>query len=181
MELSSITNRIWIFILLLIACLGVGYFFTLSTYNNYQTEKQLLHQSQQRNGTLEQGKNRLEQFLGSYEERKADKSILDRALPVGNADIPNILAGIGDLAASSGVSLTTFQIDEPVTTEGVPPNTIQTVIVNLGGGATYASFEDFIVRLEQHLRIMDIQRINLVSQEGGIMQYQLSLKTYFQK
>ncbi len=182
MELATITKRIRIIAVLLLASIGTGYFFTYKAYNNYVSANSELGQIQHQNQDLNDSLSKVDQFLAEYENGKKNAGTAELALPAKSSDIPNILGGLGDLASASGIVLASFNMTEPEDIDPAASNTIQVINITLGGSGTYASFEDFILRLENHLRLMDIDRINIATQgDSNNFQYQLSLKTYYQK
>ena len=48
-------------------------------------------------------------------------------------------------------------------------------------GSGYNSFKDFMIRLENDLRLIDVGHVTLKVDDNGLIQYQVNMQTYFQK
>src|SRR5258708_6784269 len=142
--------------ILILAIIGVGYFVTLSQWHKYSATKETLNSVQADNQQLTSGLSSLQKFLDSYtSQQKNTTTLLNSALPVGGTDVSNLSVVIGDDAKASGIVLSSFSIDEGSSSDKkvVLENTIQPVRISLTAQGSYASFKDFILRLEQSLRL----------------------------
>lgn len=169
--------------LLLVACLGVGYFYTNQQWVAYNQAKSevVLKQAQQQQ--LNEALSSVQAFISAYKSRLSDASMVELALPAKTSDLPNLLSSVEEMAKASGVALSNFQISEPTTATGKPAaeNSIQTQSINLAASGSYASFVNFMTRLQSNLRLMDLEHVTVNSDESGQLQYNISLKTYYQK
>jgi len=179
---DTLQSRIIIASLLLVACLGIGYFFTSSQWTNYSVTKSVLAQKQTEKEGLKSALARAQNFVNDYKAKSKDASIVDLALPVSNPDLSNLIATLGEQAKSSGLALSNFSIVDVIPTTGaVSANGIQTQKITLKASGNYASFKDFILRLQTGLRIMDVDQITARAEENGDVEYQITLRTYYQK
>lgn len=167
--------------IIIIACLVVGYFVTLPQWNKYSLAKDQLAAMQNENKRLSAALSSIQSFVDTYNARKSEAPTVTLALPVRSSDLANFTASIGDLAKSSGVTLSNITVETSPSTGAAADNSIQVVPINLIASGSYASFRDFMIRLAGHLRIIDVGHIGLRSDESGFLQYQIHLKTYYQK
>lgn len=169
--------------LLLVACLGVGYFFTNQQWIAYNQAKTEVSQKQAQQQQLNDALASVQAFISSYKSRLSDASMVNLALPAKSSDLPNLLSSVEEMAKASGVVLSNFQISDPATATGKPAaeNSIQTQTINLAASGSYASFVNFMTRLQSNLRLMDLEQVTVSSDESGQLQYNINLKTYYQK
>jgi hypothetical protein len=169
--------------ILFLACLIVGYFFTLPQWEAYSASRLLLAQKQEEAKQINDAMTSAEAFVKSYAEQKSDLATVNLAMPAKNSDAPNLLQNIADLARLSGMSLMNLQIDEVVAgaNKTVSENTIQTQKLTMMASGTYPSFRDFVFRLQNNLRIIDVDHVTAKADENAVVQYQINLRTYYQK
>lgn len=169
--------------ILVVACLAVGYFATRPAWSNYQDAQAKMSALSDTNQKLNDSLNSLESFLNSFHANSGQVSGMNLALPVKSADLTNFIASLGDMAQTSGVVLSNFSVDENNAAQTKPTalNAVQPVTVNLTASGNYSSFRDFMVRLENNLRLLDINHITLKADQDGLLEYQISFKTYYQK
>ncbi len=168
---------------LLLVCLGVGYFFTLPQWENYSGSRALLAQKQEEGKTISEGINSVDGFVKNYSDQKADQPTVNLAMPAKTSDAPNLLQNISDLARLSGMNLMNLQIDESSSTTGkiTIDNTLQTQKITMMASGTYPSFRDFVFRLQNNLRLIDIDHITAKADENLLIIYQINLRAYYQK
>jgi Tfp pilus assembly protein PilO len=180
---DSLQSKVITGVVLLVACLGVGYFFTLPQWENYSANRALLIQKQAEGKKISDAMNSVESFVNSYAEQKADRATVALAMPTKNSDTPNLLQNVSELARLSGMSLMNLQIDETPQASGktATDNTIQTQKITMMASGTYPSFRDFAFRLQNNMRIIDIDRVTAKADENLLIIYQINLRTYYQK
>jgi len=169
--------------ILVIACLGVGYFVTSPQWTKYSLGKDKLVGAQNDNQHYKQALASMQNFLDKYKNYASQVPTVNLALPAKSFDLPNFASSMSNLAKASGVVLSNFSIQDAISPTQKNPveNSIQTVLVSLSAVGTYPSFKDFILRLEQHLRIVDIGHVSIRGDSTGQVQYQINLQTYYQK
>ncbi|MEJ0021786.1 MAG: type 4a pilus biogenesis protein PilO [Candidatus Doudnabacteria bacterium] len=172
---------IYIAILLILACFGVGYFLTTPQWSQYSIGKAQLAKVQSDNVQITSDLASVQSFLDDYQTYQKDADTVNLSLPIKSSDMANFAASLGDLAKSSGVVLSNIAIQETPTTAATTVNAIQVIPVSLTASGTFASFKDFMIRLEDHLRIVDVGHVSLKTDENGLIQYQMNLQTYYQK
>lgn len=179
MTTSSVTSKIWVGIILIVACMGAG-FFANKFYHGYSDAMSRSKQLNQQSSELNQGSTKTDIFLAGYLDKKSDAKLLNLALPAHDSDIINFMANVAQSAQQSGVSLSGFQITEPAQDKAVD-NSIQSMELSLSGRGSYPSLKDFLLRLETSLRLIDITHLTLTADENANLQYQMTIKTYYQK
>lgn len=179
---DSLSSKILVGFLLFVTCLGVGYFFTAEQWTNYKATKSLLAQKQAIGQELKDSLALAQQFVQEFNSKSAEVPTVNLALPAKDADLSNLIFSLGELAKSSGLALANFSVSDIVPVEGQGrENTIQAQKVSLDASGSYASFKDFILRLQNSARIMDVDQITAKADDSGQVEYQITLRTYFQK
>ena len=181
MNPNNVTTKIWIAVGVILACILIGYFGTWGYYTKFSESSATQRQLKQTNDSLNQQIATTENFLKTYESNKNDAQKLKLTLPVHDTDMSNFIASLGELATASGVSLGSIQIGDTSNRGTTIANTIQPVDIRLVGSGSYPSFKDFMIRLEKHLRITDIGNVTMNAQDGGVLQFGISVTTYYQK
>lgn len=181
MAQTTFRSIISIALILIIACFAVGYFFTTPQWSNYTLGKTELATVQASNQDLTTALASVQSFLDEYQTRQKDAAKASLALPLKSSDMANFAATMGDLARSANVLLSNISIQEPPTSSKTGNNAIQVVPLTLTASGSYASFKDFMIRLEDHLRIVDVGHISLKADDAGLINYQINLQTYYQK
>jgi len=169
--------------ILLIACFGVGYFFTNQQWAGYNQVKADVAQKETQQRELNDALASVQAFITAYKSRLSDAAMVNLALPAKGSDLPNLLSSIEEMAKASGVVLSNFQVTDPVAVSGKAAleNSIQTQKIDLVASGSYASFVNFMTRLQGNLRLMDLDHVTVKADENGQLQYNISLRTYYQK
>lgn len=175
-------------VLLILICLVSAYFLYSSFWPGYTQAKQNLASTQEKNATLKEALAGMQVFLQDFKQQGKNAALINLALPKGDSDAPNLLNSLSNTAQESGVILSNFQINEGQNGAGAKTNAIQTEDLTMSATANnYASFKDFLQRLEQHLRLVDINHIILSSVGDAStaaspgLQYQVQMRTYYQE
>lgn len=179
-SLQSSTLRL---IFLGLVCFAVGFLALKPQWATYGERRAALAQAQEQNDQLEKSLESVQNFLREYDQRNTDVTTTNLALPVKDVDAGNFVSGLGDLARASGITLSNLQINPTSTAiDKTPvPNSIQTQGINFSASGTYPAFKDFILRLESHLRLVDIKRVTMKEDDSGLIEYQIELTTYYQQ
>ncbi len=177
---NSLQTKVVIILLLIVACFGVGYFFTTPQWSAYSQAKSLLSHKQAEAEQLHQALSSMQTFVGQFNSHQQDLSRVNLALPVRAADLPNFLTSLSAMAQASGLALSNFTILENVTDKPAPANSIQTAHITISASGAFESFKDFMKRAETNLRLIDVDRISVKSDNDQI-QYVITLRTYYQK
>ena len=173
-------------IVLVVACLISGYIVYSRYWKDYNTAKTELAAAEQNKIKLTDTLNSVEAFLDAYDKEQGNVTLVDLALPSKQSDMANFISSIATLAQTSGVAIANFQISESADKPLPIENTIAPQNIDMAVSGTYLAFKDFLLRLEQHLRIVDINHITLGSGGGSgtganVLVYQIKLKTYYQQ
>ncbi len=179
-SLQSSTLRL---IFLGLVCLAVGFFALKPQWGVYNERRAALAVAQEENDKYKKSLESVQNFLRDYDQHNTDVTTTNLALPVKNVDAGNFVSSLGDLARASGITLSSLQIN-PTTTaidKAPAPNSIQTQGINFMASGSYPAFKDFVLRLENHLRLVDIKRVTLKEDDSGLIEYQIELTTYYQQ
>jgi Tfp pilus assembly protein PilO len=173
-------------LILVVSILIGGYIIFTRTYPDYQLGAQQVANAATENQNLTEALASVQEFLASYENHKANSELANLTLPARNVDMANLVSSLSRIAGLSGVSLSNFQISNPSTQAVATPNSIQIQKLTLSVTGSYLSFKDFMNRLEEHQRLVDVSAIALNSTESSpvgtpILEYQISLNTYYQQ
>jgi len=178
---NSPRSKIIIGLFLIIACFVVGYFFTTPAWHKYSLTKRILAQTQSDSVGLAQALSTMKDFVAQFTTHQSDADKVSRALPSQVPDLTNLLGNLSSEAEASGLALSSFSIQADTDSKPKLPNTIQTIKVDIAASGSYESFRDFLMRLEASLRITDIDRVTVKANDTSQPQYQMSIRTYYQK
>ena len=179
MNFRSLTSST---VLLLLACLILGLFVARPQWHKYTDAQAQLAALQTANSNLQDGLNSVQSFLSSYKSNSGNTQLVNQALPVKSSDMQDFVSSIDQMAQASGVLLSNLSVEEEnPTAKPVPPNTIQAVVINMSASGNFASFKDLMLRMENYLRIVDINHVTLKADDTGTIEYQIDFRTYYQK
>ena len=182
MTSSSLKSRAIASILLVLVCFGVGFFLTKPKWNAYKASQSQLRMIEAQNDEFRQSLSTVQSFTDQYSKELNNVATADLALPAKKMDSANFVKALGDMAAASGVVLADLQIDAPASADRTPaPNSIQVQHLTFTATGTYLGFKDFVMRLENSLRLVDFEKISLQSSEDDQVKYTVDLKTYYQQ
>jgi Tfp pilus assembly protein PilO len=145
--------------------------------------------SKETNDKLKKAQADADSFLAKYESNRAQASVANRTLPLGNPDVPTLLDNFSRMVADSGLTMIQMNlIKESVNPEidTATPGSIKSVDVELSVNGTYETFNDFLLRLQRNLRLSDLVSVNISEQEqdsGGTsgLTFVLKIRTYYQQ
>ena len=182
MEKNSVKSTTIVGVVLLLMCFGAAYFLTKPQWDKFSLVRAQVVQAKADQTRLKQDLSALQSFLDNYKSHTKDVNTANLALPVKDPDAADLVSGLGDLAKASGVALEDFQMTEKaVIGKPSPDNTIQAMQINLTAAGTYPSFRDFMLRIENHLRLVDVMHVSVKADEANQLEYQMLLQTYYQK
>ncbi len=178
--LQSSTLRL---ILLGVVCFVVGFFALKPQWAINVERRAELGVKRAQNEQLQKSLQLVQTFLKSYTDHSTDVKTANLALPVKDMDAGNFVSSLGELAQASGVTLSNLQMNysSAALDKTVVPNSIQPQPISFTASGSYLQFRDFILRLENHLRLVDINRIVLNEDDSGLIEYQVQLTTYYQQ
>lgn len=173
-------------LILILGCIVGGYMIMTNFWPAYNDTKALQSQAEAESARLNKSLSSVQTFLNTYRDEEKNAARLNLALPNGNADMANFVSSLPQLASASGIVLTNFQVSDTEDDEDQLMYGIVSVDLSLSLAGTYLSFKDFMLRLEKHLRIVDVSNVSLSSGSNTgsaslSLLYQVRLKTYYQK
>jgi len=176
---SSRTSVIIIVILLLAA---VTYFFLIPQWGNLSSKQKEINDLRKQTENLKKTQKQLDDFVAKYKTLQEQVNTVNNTLPLEHADTPRLLANVEELSKLSGLRLTDIQIKEAdADLPGQSTSVVeQEISIRLIG--SYPAFQDFVLRLENNLRLMDVLSANLrTDAENANLVYELRVKTYYLK
>lgn len=171
--------------ILVVLVLGIGYFGTYGQWNKLSESNSQLEVSRQKNEELAKAKSDITNFVNRFESSTELATQASRALPVGDPDTAIILDNYAKLVEGSGLNLVLMNISESDNTSVAADNTILPVEINMELFGSYASFENFLLKFQQNLRLSDIVSLTVDSteevQDGRSLKFGIRIRTYYQK
>lgn len=170
-------------VILLVAIIGVAYLMVTPEWNKYALNKTQLATAQTQNSDAKKAKEDLDSFIKSFKEHQGDIAKVSSALPIKSPELPNLLFIIQDAAKANGVVLSSFVINDsdPQNEKASSDNSIQSTSISFSANSSFSAFKNLVLRLENSLRIMDLGHINLKVDDNGVLLFQISFQTYYQK
>lgn len=149
-----------------------GKYQEVQAFREALTERELLVQDRQvalDNFNEELGRYR-EQLTGGVADKFAAMVPIERSTA-------ELVSSLDAIARESGMVLGQVSLDSDSKVRGAVTNV---TVLNLEAVGTYESFLRFIAAVEQSVRIMDIQTLEIASaQDGATMQFTLTARAYF--
>jgi|GEM_PF-2846498 hypothetical protein len=168
-------------VVLALACLAAAYFVFTQFWPKYTNAKINQDKAQSINLELNKTQASLQAFLKNFEAQKQKADLSNLALPAKNSDMANFTSNLAELAAASGVSLSGLQVAEVAQEKLSVPNTIAVQNLTLSMSGTFPSFQDFMTRVENNLRLIDTYHVTMRLDSGQSLSYQILMRTYYQK
>lgn len=180
--IKDIKSKALTVIILLLAILLVGYFFVMPQWQKYSLNRDVLKQVRLEQEDLKQAQASLASFLDEYDNLISKKVLTDQTLPVGSVSFPSIMASLEKMAQDSFLALGGMQVKaKGSTAPRVLENALDYSDVELSLVGSYPSFRNFLLLLESHMRIIDVQSVSFQVDESDSVQFQVVLRTYYQK
>lgn len=193
---SHITSGV-IIPLLVLAIVGIGYFLLLPKYQAIRADHQSLSQKQASTEALKSKLGSIKSLISDADKNKTELESLDEAIPDAPR-IPELLANFDYLVQQSGLLLTNLNITLPEISkkpdqpkfnkrlESILSSTdnLGIIAVNVAVSGQYQNLKNFLLNLEQNLRLMDVAEITFGtrgSESQDTREYSLKIETYFQR
>lgn len=169
-----------------ILILAVGYFGAYTQWIELGEVRAAFDISKTKNDGLVKARNDANAFLAKYENNRAEADKANRALPLGHPDVPGLLDNFSRMVNESGLTLDRLNITEKEAVEDQPDasSSIGTADIEVQVAGTYEAFNDFVLRTQRSLRLIDLISINVTeNQESANQSFNFSLKfrTYYQQ
>lgn len=177
-------------IVLGILILAGGYFGAYSQWQSLGEARAAFELSEQKNAELQKAQTDANAFIAKYENNREQAAKANRALPLGDADVPGILDNFSRMVAESGLNMTQINIVESGGSgdEAPAPSSIGTADIDVQMNGTYEAFNDLLLRTQRSLRLFDLVAINVgESQQDAAssapqnFNFSLKFRTYFQQ
>lgn len=168
-------------IILILLALGVMNFWTRPLWVSTRVslrEKEELETTLSRFQELKRVRDDLLEKYNSIS--KEDLGRMEEFLPQ-NQEAGLLLVNLESLSASSGVLLRNIEVQTQREEEPLPLGEPQRLPLSLSFSSPYATFRSFLKVLEEHRRLIDVERISFSA--GGADSYEFSVQahTYWQK
>lgn len=133
--------------------------------------------------------NRRDELLKKYQSMpKSEIERINKALP-DHVDTVKLAMDFDAIAARYGISIKSIETSSESQNNNNQANIIQpfsgkpfdTVNVSFSFVSTYDNFRKFMNDIEKSLRIIDIDSMSFVTNETGLYDYHISIKTYWLK
>ncbi|MBX4186927.1 MAG: type 4a pilus biogenesis protein PilO [Candidatus Doudnabacteria bacterium] len=170
---------------LVVGCLIVTYMVLSNVYPAYTLAQGQLTNVKADNARYKQALASSVAFLATYEQQNKNQSTVNLSLPEKNADMADFVSSFSQIATQSGVTLTNLAVTtQPL--ETTVENAIRAEDLTLNASGSYLSFKDFVKRMEEHLRVVDVYHITFsnagaVGSGTPILHYLVKLRTYYQQ
>ena len=113
-----------------------------------------------------------------------DLDSIKKLLP-DHVDNVQLILDINGIAKSRGMTLKSIKIDEGDSSSGkvIGPNKnpYSSILVSFKVTSSYQDFISFLDDMEQSLRIVDVTSLSFKSNDKGIYDYDVTIKTYWLK
>ncbi len=198
-------NKIIIGLIGLVAVFGIIFFLIIPLWSSVDDLRATLDELELERVEIEKFLTKIRQVERNYLELEEEAQKVFLALPEGK-DIPYLLIQFEDLVRENGLLLdgTKFsqtteeekrsgqKIISPSSQEAAQvklPTGVLILSVNVDVSGSYEAFKNYLNSLENNIRLMDIEQINLKSQAEsensifdnfGIFQFGLKINTYYQ-
>ncbi len=195
-------NGVGIFILCLLASLAAIFFLALPKYQEYSLVKAKAAASKNALELLKTQQQKVNDTLSKLQENSNGLQKIDQALP-NQPDIPAIYAYMETMAKSLNLTLSAIQATDesdltdsaqtlgvgagitkngvkPVIPAGTPSN-VGTIDVSMQVKGLYSDYVNFLSKLQNSLRLIDVKSIDVNSDGKGALTFITTLKTYYLK
>lgn len=167
---------------LVIVSVAVAYFLLVPEVSKLGSNQRTLTSAKAQNQEFLRTSSDLQTFLGKYESLSNKVEITSSALPARNPDVPILIGSLEELAKLSGLTLISIGVDEnPERDKIIPQLSLAELQIQLSVSGSYPAFKDYLLRLENHLRLVDVQELNFKFEEGTNATYRVILTAHYQK
>lgn len=177
-ELKSVISVI-LFVLILVA----AYFFVYPQWTKVSAKRADLNRLKQENAELKKSNDEISSFVNSYKGYDEEQALASSVLPLKNDNVDSALRTLNYFAKTSNVHIASITMGaKPSDRKVLAENGIEPVELNLSMSGTYPSFNYFLQLLHQSSRIFDVLAVDMkAGNMGETLQYQIKLRTYYQR
>lgn len=103
-----------------------------------------------------------------------------------HVDNIQLVLDINGIARNKGMNLKSIKIDEEKVSAsnaiiGADKKTYSSILVSFKVSSPYENFSDFLLELEQSLRIVDVTALSFRANDKGVYDYNVTIRTYWLK
>lgn len=189
-----------IIILSLLTSVGIIWQLILPAYSDVKAKQEMLEQKKVELQKLEELINQMNELMSVYKEKETEIEKVSQILPEGK-DIPGLLVQVESLAAQFGLILDSIDFSE-IEAQKQPQGAVEwregasspelgekkteppykTLSVALRITGNYEAFKNFLLSLENNLRLIDVQTISFTpkGEASDIFDFSLSGEAYYQ-
>ena len=190
------------FILATLVAVLILVFLVIPKFNEYRSVAKQLKEAEDITARLEQEDVEITRRLSEFQTQKDQIDLLNQAIP-DRSDIPDLYAHLETLLKTSNLTLSAIQavdqtpvieqnpgaatgtetmtIGAPQEQQLTPTPSLGMVSVSLEAQGALEGYKQFLSSLEKSLRIIDVQNVEINTDENGILTYRITLRTYYQK
>lgn len=182
-------------LILIVLAIGIYFTFTREKIDELQSIRQVNAQYEQALENSEKLIKVRDAVKDSYNKISLDdQEKLEKILP-DNVDNVRLIIDISGVAARHGIVMknvkttTPKDASEPVVDQGMVPgvsdgstqSTYSTVTLSFDVSSNYQNFLNFLKDIEASLRIIEISKITIKSNDTGVYDYNVEIKTFWLK
>lgn len=184
MDTSSLKSKNFIIFGLIILLTAGGFLALKPKWQAFSSSKVKLNGLVAEETRLNEIKTKFQTFLKGYKDHEQDANRANQALPLKESDLPNVLANIEQLSQASGLSLGEIGFESSGTGESKEKQpaeySIQVVPLVIIATGSFASLQNFLTKVENYLRLMDVLSIDMQAEDSASITYQIRLRVYYQ-
>jgi hypothetical protein len=173
------------FIPLLMGVIAIiaGYFFTYPQWTDLSTNRASLAAAEAENARVKEAEAQMQTFLSQYNNSSDKLEGANKVLPLNHGALQDVLGNLDSYATASGISLASVAFADSGTnaTKEIAEYTVTYIDLTISASGTYPSYRNFLLQLENSLRLVDIHTINLAAGESGNMDLKFVARVYYQK
>ncbi len=157
---------------------------TLAQVKELRAEQAKFDEALNRSKELQQVRDQLLSKYNTFPQGDVDR--LEKLIP-DNVDNVRLILDLDSTASRYGMRIRNVALlkDESRTQRGQvgisDENKYDSLIVSFSVSGSYASFLSFLTDLERSLRLVDVMSVSFTSNQSGIYDYSIALKTYWLK
>jgi Tfp pilus assembly protein PilO len=160
MDEAAINKRFWMVVIVavvLVALIGVGFFFTYQKFNSLTAE---FNEKTEKMASLKKTHADLKQKEALMEENKAQAEMFEKYLP-GEEDVPAMLKTIAEKATNNDLLLDYARVDNPKKTTTKEKALYETWVFSLKMMAQYKDIITFVNEVENLDRFVMVNQLKL--------------------
>jgi len=190
--------------IMLMLAIAAIVFYDLPKFSSMRANRSAVQDLQNQLSVLNQQRSDVNNAISQIDKNQSTLQQVDLAIP-DKPQLADIFAHLEVLAKSSNMTLSSVQADDPTLqpstdnpaaaaqaqaqadqaqanqTNKSPSPTIGLVPVRIELRGTITSLQSFLAALEQSLRLIDVQQINIIQGDNSSLTFDIDLNTYYQK